>query len=277
MQVAKDVLIRSLSLIAFLLLMLAVAYFDSAAMAQTPVTQPPVTLAQIKRVESDKLEQGKRVQQQVEAIDDQRMELANEYRSLVKHNARLEQYNNALRQTIESQQAHVASLQQQIDSVRNLDREIVPLMANMLDTLENFIALDIPFLWEERNARIAELRALLHNGQVTNSEKYRRILEAYQIENDYGRTIEAYDGILPTANGERQTVTFLKVGRIAFLYQTLDGTQSYFWSKPDRAWRRLDGSHNAGVEEGIKMAREQIPPDLMFVPLVAPPISNSAS
>src|SRR5690606_13157938 len=211
MQVAKDVLIRSLSLIAFLLLMLAVAYFDSAAMAQTPVTQPPVTLAQIKRVESDKLEQGKRVQQQVEAIDDQRMELANEYRSLVKHNARLEQYNNALRQTIESQQAHVASLQQQIDSVRNLDREIVPLMANMLDTLENFIALDIPFLWEERNARIAELRALLHNGQVTNSEKYRRILEAYQIENDYGRTIEAYDGILPTANGERQTVTFLKV------------------------------------------------------------------
>lgn len=278
MRITKDVLTKNLPLIAFFILMLASVYFDSTAVAQTSTGAGPVTLAQIKRVELEKLEQGKRVQLQIEEIDDRRIGLANEYRSQLKHNAGLEKYNDLLRQTIESQQAHVASLQQQIDSVRNLDREIVPLMVNMLDTLENFVALDVPFLAEERVERIAGLRKLLRDGNFTNSEKYRRILEAYQIENDYGHTIEAYDGVLQIdGSGGSQTVTFLKVGRIAFMYQTPDGSQTYAWSQSAKAWRRLDDGYNARIKEGIKMAREQIPPDLMFIPVEAPPALSSVN
>lgn len=275
MQMAENVLRSRLSLIkAFIVLAPVFMVCGPAAVAQT------ASLAQIKQVELDKLERGKQVQLQIETVDDRRIELANEYRSLVKHNASLEQYNRVLRQTIESQQAHRVSLQQQMDSIRNLDREIVPLMVNMLDTLENFVALDIPFLHDERTERIARLRELLRDGNVANSEKYRRILEAYQIENDYGRTIEAYEGLLLQAEngaGERQTVTFLKVGRIAYLYQTLDGSQTYVWSQSGKTWQRLDDSYNTWIEEGIKMAREQIPPDLMFVPVEIPAVLNSAS
>lgn len=273
MQMAENVFpSRFLLIRVFIVLAPVFMVCGPAAIAQT------ASLAQIKQVELDKLERGKQVQLQIETIDDRRIELANEYRSLVKHNASLEQYNRVLRQTIESQQAHRVSLQQQMDSIRNLDREIVPLMLNMLDTLENFVALDVPFLHGERVERIAGLKELLHDGNIANSEKYRRILEAYQIENDYGRTIEAYDGVLQAENGagEQQTVTFLKVGRIVYLYQMLDGSQTYVWSQSAKTWQRLDDSYNTWVEEGIKMAREQIPPDLMFVPIEIPTVLNSA-
>jgi hypothetical protein len=33
---------------------------------------------------------------------------------------------------------------------------------------------------------------MMTRADVTNAEKFRRIMEAYQIENDYGNTIEAY-------------------------------------------------------------------------------------
>lgn len=272
MQMAENVLRSRLLIRAFIVLTTVFMICGPSAVASA------ASLAQIKQVELDKLERGKQVQLQIETIDDRRIELANEYRALVKHNASLEQYNRVLRQTIESQQAHIGSLQQQMDSIKNLDREIVPLMVNMLDTLENFVALDVPFLHNERVERIARLKELLHDGNIANSEKYRRILEAYQIENDYGRTIEAYDAVLQADNGagERQTVTFLKVGRIVYLYQMLDGSQTYVWSQSAKTWQRLDDSYNTWVEEGIKMAREQIPPDLMFVPIEIPTVLNSA-
>ena len=54
--------------------------------------------------------------------------------------------------------------------------------------------------------------ALMDRANVSVAEKYRRLLEAYQIELEYGRTIEAYEGSFASDNGER-SVTFLRVGR----------------------------------------------------------------
>ncbi|HEX7026628.1 MAG TPA: DUF3450 family protein, partial [Gammaproteobacteria bacterium] len=68
-----------------------------------------------------------------------------------------------------------------------------------------------------------------------------------------------------------------KVGRLAFMYQTLDGSQTYAWSQSMKAWQRLDDDYNARIKEGIKMAREQLPPDLMFIPVEAPPVLSSTN
>ena len=238
--------------------------------------QNSVGLAEIKQVVLDGLESGRATQLKIDDIDDQRAKLANEYRATLKQNTSLQKYNDILRQTIESQNNSIGELKRQIDSVSNLEREIVPLMSEMLDTLENFIALDIPFLAKERKNRVEGLKSLLSNGNISNSEKYRRILEAYQIENDYGRTIEAYEGVLTVDDGSERTVTFLKVGRVALLYQTLDTLQSYIWSQQQREWKRLDNSFNSEIHEGIKMAKELIPSDLMFVPIETSILSSAS-
>ena len=87
-------------------------------------------------------------------------------------------------------------------------------MQKMLDTLEQFVALDVPFLLEERSEPRRELlEEMMARADVTLSEKYRRIVEAYQVEMDYGRTIEAYEGKLGDGDDAR-TVQFLRVGRV---------------------------------------------------------------
>ena len=83
-------------------------------------------------------------------------------------------------------------------------------MLKMIDALDQFVELDMPFLLEERRQRVAFLRTLLERSDVTVAEKFRRLLEAYEIENDYGRTIESYKGSLDVDGASRE-VDFLRI------------------------------------------------------------------
>jgi hypothetical protein len=146
---------------------------------------------------------------------------------------------------------------------------VTPLMLRMIDALSAFVSLDVPFLEEERTERILELRKLMRKANVTESEKYRRIMEAYQIENEYGRTIEAYRSTLDRDDKE-VTVNFLRVGRIALVYQSLDESQAGVWNQHSRSWEPLDGSFRSAIRQGLRIARKQTAPDLIRLPLPAP-------
>jgi hypothetical protein len=147
-----------------------------------------------------------------------------------------------------------------------LDRtnvEILPFMQRMLTSLEQFVELDVPFLKGERRARIAKLKEMMPRADVTVSEKFRRIVEAYQIEMEYGRTIEAYRAPL-----KDREVDFLRVGRIGLMYQTPDGEETGYWDVTKKDWVK-DNDYADGVEEGLKVARKQTSPDLLVVPVQA--------
>jgi hypothetical protein len=106
---------------------------------------------------------------------------------------------------------------------------------------------------------------------VTEAEKYRRILEAYQIENDFGRTIEAYQGEL--ALGEQKlTVSFLRVGRVSLVYQTLDGEKMGVWDRKKGQWVDLPQDYYGDITRGLRIAKKQAPPDLIFLPVEAPEV-----
>ena len=142
-------------------------------------------------------------------------------------------------------------------------------MLRMIDALDAFVSLDVPFLEEERAERTLELRKLMHRADVTEAEKYRRIMEAYQIENDYGRTIEAYRSTL-TQGDKEVTVNFLRVGRIALVYQTLDESEAGAWNQDSRSWELLDANLRSSIRNGLRIARKQSAPDLIRLPLLAP-------
>jgi hypothetical protein len=179
----------------------------------------------------------------------------------------LRSYNHQLEALISSQDVEVAALRREIDEVELIAREVTPLMLGMIEALDNFVELDMPFLAEERAVRIAELHKLMFRSDVTDAERYRRIVEAYQIENEYGRTIEAYQGELEM-DGKTRLVEFLRVGRIALLYQTLDGSETGVWDHRNRAWRDAADSRSA-VRKGIRVARKQTAPDLLRIPVPA--------
>ena len=161
-------------------------------------------------------------------------------------------------------------LAESIDNVALIERQIVPMMTRMLDSLEEFIRLDTPFLMKERTERLARLREMMERSDVTAAEKFRRVIEAYQIENDYGRTIEAYKGSVDI-NGAPQEVDFLRIGRVSLTYQSVGGQYTGAWDQETRQWVELDPAEFKNqVADGIRVARKQIAPDLLVVPVAAP-------
>jgi hypothetical protein len=173
-----------------------------------------------------------------------------------------------MRELLSSQEAELASLQGQLDQVEVVGRAVMPLMLKMIDAYEQLVELDLPFLLDERKERVADLRTLMKRADVTSAEKYRRIMEAYQIENEYGRTIEAYRSTLDLA-GREATVDFLRFGRIALVYQTPDGTEAGVWNQETKSWEKLDPRYRGAIRDGLRIARKQAAPDLIRLPLPA--------
>jgi len=215
-------------------------------------------------------EEGEASQKRVDEVSDQIDALTTEYRSALKQIEALRVYNRQMSELISSQNEEIASFERQVDEVDVIGRGVTPLMLRMIDSLQAFVDLDIPFLERERQDRLKGLREMMERSDVTNSEKYRRILEAYQIENEYGRTIEAYRATIDNTGAER-TVDFLRVGRIALVYQALDGSDAGVWSQEKREWVPLDSSFRTAIQQGLRVARKQTAPELIRVPLPVPP------
>lgn len=182
-------------------------------------------------------------------------------------------YNAQLETLLKDQEQDAKNLNEQILSISETQRDVVPLMLEMISTLEKFISLDIPFLKEERADRVAKLKEMMNRSDVTTSEKYRRILEAYQIEMDFGRTIEAYRG-LQLIGDQSTTVNFLRVGRMGLYYQTLDRKQTGQWSVSKKTWEKLDSDFESGIYQGIRIAKKEMAPDLIQLPLTTAEVTK---
>ena len=216
---------------------------------------------------------GVESQQRIDALADETDRVVSEYRSTIDQVESLRVYNGQMRDLVSAQHAEMDSLRAQIDDIELVGRAVMPLMLEMLDALEAFVSLDLPFLAAERGARVATLREMMDRPDVTDAEKYRRLMEAYQIEGDYGRTVEAYRGQLD----DGRIVDFLRIGRIALLYQTPDGQDTAAWDRERGAFVALDSSYRSAVKAGLRIARKQSRPDLIRVPLPVPERLGGAS
>jgi hypothetical protein len=205
----------------------------------------------------------------IETLSDATDNLLTQYQAALRQQESLRIYNRQLESLLAAQETERASLEEQIDQVELVSRDVTPLMLRMIDALSTFVSLDVPFLEGERAERILDLQKLMHRADVTEAEKYRRIMEAYQIENEYGRTIEAYRSTLARDDKE-VTVNFLRVGRIALVYQTLDESEAGVWNQDSRRWEPLEASFRSAIREGLRIARKQTAPDLIRLPLPAP-------
>ncbi len=205
-------------------------------------------------------------QQQVDTLSDETQQMLAEYRDLLRQTDSLHAYNDQLDKLVVSQKKELTSIDLQLRNIESTQRDIVPLMLNMIDVMAQFVELDIPFLPDERHARVVQLQTLMERADVTISEKYRRILEAYQVETEYGRTIEAYQGEMTMADNTR-TVDFLRIGRVSLYYLTLDGQEVGMWDKKSHQWIQLDNSYRQSVDQALKVASKQLPPDLLVLPV----------
>lgn len=202
-------------------------------------------------------------------LDDAATEALQAYRVAIQRAESLEIYNRQIQRLIDSQEAEIASIERQTAEIENIETGALPFMIEMTETLTEIVESDVPFLRDERLERIDNLALLIDRADVTAGEKYRRIMEAYMVEAEYGRTIEAYSGNL-AKDGNVRSVDFLRIGRIGLFYQTLDGGETGRWSPITGEWEILDGDYRTSVRDGLRIARQQSPPNLIKLPINAP-------
>jgi len=213
--------------------------------------------------------QGARSQKKISRLATTTRDLIQEYRTTLTEIANTRAYNAQMRTLIKDQEQQNTSIRQQIVSVKQTRKKIVPLILDMNKTLKQFIDLDVPFLREERQTRLARLQKMMDQSNVSVSEKYRRLMEAYQIENEYGKTIETYNGI-ENINGKDFYVNYLRIGRLALIYQSQDGKQQAYWDRQKNKWVSLPSNMSRAITQGLKIARKQTAPTLLLVPVPAP-------
>ena len=213
--------------------------------------------------------EAKASQQRVEQLDDQTTALVNDYRANLKQLEAATRYNASLNRNIAAQLRQLERLKLDIENVSGLQRAMQPLMEDMLAALGDIVNADIPFNIDDRQDRVARLNKIMNDPDVSAAQRYRLIVEAYQIENEYGRTIGAYEGSIDD-NGTLRTGEFLRVGRIALMFKTADDSTLKIWDKDQNGWVNLNKSYLPDVRLGLRMAKEQTAPGLLPVPVKAP-------
>ncbi|MCP5128225.1 MAG: DUF3450 domain-containing protein [Pseudomonadales bacterium] len=249
---------------------LIVALVAAGALMGTVATVHASTLDSVLQVGESKNKAARESQVKIDRLADETRDLLTDYKTVTKQIDGLKVYNARLQRQIDNQLMRVAEIDNAIDQVTVISRQITPLAIRMIDGLEAFVELDVPFHLEERMQRIAFLRANLDRSDVSIAEKFRQVLEAYKIENEYGRKIDAYKGTIEIDNVERD-VNFLRVGRISFLYQTTDTEMSGAWDQASRSWVPLSrGEYRTAIMKGLRIARKEASIDLMNLPVAAP-------
>jgi len=212
---------------------------------------------------------GAKSQEKISKLAEDTRDLFSEYEIVLRQIESTRTYNQQLKKLIEDQENEIQSIRTQIVEVKQTGKDILPLMLEMIKNLDEFISLDIPFLMEERKKRLQNIKGIMDRADVSVSEKYRRLMEAYQIEIEYGKTIEAYQGLQEIEN-KTINVNYLRIGRIALIYQSLDGAKQAYWDQKKKSWEPLSARYSKAIENGLKTARKEQAPTLLTVPVPSP-------
>ncbi len=205
-------------------------------------------------------------QQQINQVAEETQTLVDQFRRVISETDSLRIYNNQMQAIVNNQEAEIISINEQLDGLERTNREVVPLMIDMAGRLGQLVRADLPFRLDERTRRADSIVNMLDDANITTSEKYRLILEAYQAEIEYGRTTEAYQAALP----DGQQVEFLRIGRTLLYYQSLDGSMTGWWNHDSRQFEALSARYRQSVSDGLAIARNQVAPDLIRLPVPAP-------
>ena len=217
-------------------------------------------------VSTKSIEKSGLTQEQIIKLDETTRILLADYQSTTKEFESLKLYNDQVQKIINSQIEEIENIILKIDELDKTNQRIVPLMLKMIESLENFILLDIPFLMTERSNRLLNLKETMDRGDISTSEKFRLITEAYKTELEYGRTIETYrDNIL--IEGVETSADFLRVGRIALTYLTVDGNKGGYWDTKSASYMKASSSIRRATADALKIASKQAPPALIKIPL----------
>jgi len=226
------------------------------------------TVDQVLSSGQQRLNLAQQSQERINTIVEGTRSLEDQYRSINKEIDGLRVYNRLMTAQTDGQTAVLEDIAISMDQVDVINRQIFPLMERMIAGLESSISLDVPFLMDEREERVRNLKDIMERSDVTVSEKFRKVIEAYQIENEYGSSSEWYEQTLDIGDGVERQYNILRIGRVGLYAQTADAKVTARWDIDQGGWVEDDSARN-DIRKGIRIARQLIAPELIVIPVAA--------
>ncbi len=230
------------------------------------------TVDEVLQAEDRRLNLAQQSQERINTIVEGTRSLEDQYRAINKEIDGLKVYNRLMSAQTSGQSAVLEDISLSMDQVDVINRQIFPMMERMIDGLDQSVKLDVPFLMEERTDRVDKLREIMERSDVSVAEKFRKVMEAYQIENDYGSSSEFYTQSL-TLDDATRSYNILRIGRIGLYFQSDDAKITGRWDNTQRTWV-MDDSARSDIRTGLRMAKQLIAPVLIAIPVAAPTEAN---
>lgn len=208
---------------------------------------------------------AEQVQEQINQLDDDKTDMVGEFRTLLQRRDAADLYARQQALVVKSQEEEIASLTEQLGSIDDITAQTVPMLLGMIEDLKAFVAADLPFKTTERNLRLEGLDGVMAKPDVTPAEQYRLIMDAYQAEMEYGRTISTWQEEL-TIDGNPTTVDMFLYGRVALVYLT-PNNKAFQYNRATGAWDQLDGKYTADITKSIRVAQAKAQQDVLFAPV----------
>lgn len=220
-------------------------------------------------INDQRLRSAVQSQKRIDNLHDETDKVVSKYHQQFKVVEGLKIYNERMRRTLKAQEVAMQQLETSIENAAQIERQIVPLMLRMIAGLEQYVAADLPFKLDERQDRVDRIKSYLTNANISAAERFRKVLEAYSIENGYGKTIAVYKDTIDL-EGQALDVDVLQLGRAALYALTTDAERSAYYDMDSKSWVALSNKHNQGIYGAIQVALKKVSPDLMLLPIPAP-------
>ena len=195
-----------------------------------------------------------------------KVELTARYRSLKANQEYLEKLKFKNEKSLCVLNARLAEFERKIKESARIREELQSYLESVVVQLEEFIKKDFPFLLKERATRLASIKETLTRPDKPAAEKYRRAMEALQIEAEYGRTVEVYQDTIDL-NGQSVLMDILRLGRLSLFYQTPDGKMVGHYDRAAGRWVSLPSRYRREINNAVDMARRQRTIDLVRLPI----------
>lgn len=220
------------------------------------------------RADQKRIDIAQASQEKINQVVDRTRTLEDQYRAINKEIDGLRVYNRLMTAQTNGQQATLEDISLSMDQVDVINRQIFPLMVKMIGGLEEMVKLDMPFLMAERTGRVETLKEIMERSDVSVAEKFRKVMEAYQIENDYGSSSEWYKEELEI-DGVTREYNMLRVGRIGLYFQSDDTSVTGWYNQAAKKYEVLDSENRNEIRKGIRIARQLVAPELVLIPVPA--------
>ena len=208
---------------------------------------------------------AEQVQNQINQLDDERTDMVREYRTLLQRRDAADLYAKQQELVVASQREEITSLTEQLGSIDDITAQTVPMLLSMVEDLKAFVAADLPFKKTERSARLEALDGVMTQPDVTPAEQYRLIMEAYQAEMEYGRTISTWQEEIDI-DGNPTTVDMFLYGRVALVYLAPNGKAARY-NRTTGSWEALPGKYVSDIQKAIRVAQAKAQQTVLFAPV----------